>query len=106
MTETQCPWDKRYTGGDLPLRQLAEIFMSSHLRGRSITDPAVHREMREGWAGGARPADDNHPCLMWDSRRDGIHYEVGHDGDWKILKWAALASTDPAQPGLFEGAGP
>lgn len=104
MTANACPWDGRFTGQEPSMRKLAETFTSSHRRGRSISDPAVHADMREGWAGGARPASEEYPCLMWMSERKGINYQVGHIGEWKMLTWSALAAMDPEQLDLFEAA--
>lgn len=102
MTTTPCPNEDSYSGPELSTSQFAEIMMSSHLRGRAITDPTVHEEMREGWAGGARPAREEYPCLMWGSERKGIRYQVGHNGEWKMLTWSALAAMDSEQLDLFE----
>lgn len=76
--------------------------MISNLRGRTITDPAVHEEMRDHWSGGARPASEEYPCLMWQSERKGIRYQVGHTEEWKMLTWSALAAMDCEQLDLFE----
>lgn len=100
---TTCRWDGLYQGPPLSDLQLAEIFVRPFRRGRKLSDPELHREMGDGFSGGARPESADHPCLLWSNERDGIHYELGHDGVKRILKWSTIAQLDDTQLDLFEG---